>query len=60
MSFWDKKEAKRSFKKLPFYNTSIQKIYIKCLKNIDLLRQMYVCIKYCKNIKSIQKICRKF
>ena len=28
------------FKELPFYNKKIQKLKIKCLKNIDLLSQL--------------------
>ena len=38
MSFWDEKEAKRLFKELPFYSALIEKPYIKCLNNIDMLR----------------------
>ena len=40
MSFGDKKEAKRLFQKLPFYNTFIEKPKIKHLKNIDLLHEL--------------------
>ena len=40
MSFWDKKEAKRLFQELPFYNVLIEKPCIKCLRNIDLLREL--------------------
>ena len=36
MNFWDKKEAKRLFQKLSFYNTFDEKPCIKCLKT-DLL-----------------------
>ena len=31
MSFWDEKEAKRLFQKLPFYNALIEKPHIKHL-----------------------------
>ena len=40
MSFWDEKEAKKIFKKLPFYNVSIEKPSIKRLNNIDLLHEL--------------------
>ena len=40
MSFWDEKEAKRLFQKLPFLNIIIEKPRIKHLKNIDLLHEL--------------------
>ena len=40
MSFWDEKEAKRLFQKLPFYKTFIEKPRIKLPKNIDLLQEI--------------------
>ena len=40
MSFWDEKEAKRLFQKLPFYNVLIEKPRIKHLKNTDLLHEL--------------------
>ena len=40
MSFWDKKEAKRLFQELPFYNVLIEKPCIKRLRNIDLLHEL--------------------
>ena len=40
MSFWDKKEAKRLFQKLPFYNVLTEKTRIKHLKSIYLLHQL--------------------
>ena len=40
MGFWDKKEGKRLFEKLPFYNTFIEKPKIEDLKNIDLLHEL--------------------
>ena len=40
MNFWDKKEAKRLFQKLPFYNVLIKKPRIKHLKNMDLLHEL--------------------
>ena len=40
MSFWDEKEAKRLFQKLPFYNIFIEKPRHKHLKNIDLLYEL--------------------
>ena len=40
INFWDKKEAKRLFQKLPFYNTFIEIPHIKHLKNIDLLCEL--------------------
>ena len=38
--FWDEKEAKRLFQKLPFYNTFIDKPHIKHLKIIDLQHEL--------------------
>ena len=32
--FWDEKETKRLFQELPFYNTFIEKPYIKRLNDI--------------------------
>ena len=40
MSFWDEKDAKGLFQELPFYNVLIEKLRIKRLKNIDLLREL--------------------
>ena len=40
MSFWDEKEAKRMFQKLPFYITFIGIPCIKHLKNMDLLHKL--------------------
>ena len=40
MSFWDEKEAKRLFQKLPFYKVLTKKTRIKHLKSIDFLHQL--------------------
>ena len=40
MCFWDEREAKILFQKLPFYNALIEKPYIKSLNNIDLLHKL--------------------
>ena len=40
MNFWDEKEAKSLFQKLPFYNVLIEKQKIKILSNIDLLHEL--------------------
>ena len=40
MRFWDEKEAKGLFQKLPFYNVLIKKPCIKHLKTIDLLHKL--------------------
>ena len=40
MSFWDEKEAKRLFQKLPIYKVLIEKPRIKLLKNIDFLHEL--------------------
>ena len=40
MSFWDGKEAKKIFQKLPFYNVLIEKPKIKHLPNIELLHDL--------------------
>ena len=42
MSFGLKKKTKRLFKELPFYNTSIEKPYIKRLKNTYILRELFL------------------
>ena len=41
MCFWDEKESKRLFQKLPFYNVLIEKLNIKHLSNIDLLHELH-------------------
>ena len=38
IKYQHEKELKKSFKELPFYTASIEKPYIKPLKNIDMLR----------------------
>ena len=38
--FWDKKEAKRLFQRLPFYNILIEKPHMKHPKNINLLYEL--------------------
>ena len=40
MSFWDEKETKRLFQKLPFHNTFIAKPHIKQPRNVDLLHEL--------------------
>ena len=40
MSFGDKKEAKKLFQKLPFYNVPIAKQRLKRLKHIGLLHEI--------------------
>ena len=40
VSFWDEKEAKKSFQKLPFYNMFIEKPKIKGFKDMDLLQEL--------------------
>ena len=40
MNFYDEKEGKRLFQKLPFYNKFIEKQQIIQLKNIDLLHEL--------------------
>ena len=42
MSFWVEKKTKTLFKELPFYNTSIEKPYIKRLKNTYILRELFL------------------
>ena len=54
MSFWDEKEAKRLFQKLPTYKVLIEKPRIKLLKNIDLLHELPLYDKL-----SIEKISKK-
>ena len=39
-NFWDEKEAKKLFQKLPFYDVLIEKPCIKYLKNINLLHEL--------------------
>ena len=51
MTFWDEKEAKRSFQKCPIYNTFFQKL----LKNIDLLHKLLF-----YNKLSVEKISKTF
>ena len=40
MSFWDEKEAKNFFQKLPFYKVLTEKPKLKHLSNIDLLHEL--------------------
>ena len=40
MSFWDERERKEIFQKLPFHNVLFEKPKIKYLKNIDLLHEL--------------------
>ena len=40
VSFWDEKEAKKLFQKLPFYNIFIEKPKIKGFKDMDLLQEL--------------------
>ena len=40
MSFWDEKKAKSLFEERQFYNTSIEKPYIRYLNNMGLLREL--------------------
>ena len=40
MSFLDKKETKRLFKKRPFYNAPIEKPKIKKLSNVDMWHEL--------------------
>ena len=61
MIFWDKKEAKRSFQELPFYNVLIEKPCIKRVKNIDLLRELpfydeLIMAKISEDLKDMQEV----
>ena len=61
MIFCDKKEAKRSFQELPFYNVLIEKPCIKRVKNIDLLRELpfydeLIMAKISENLKDMQEV----
>ena len=40
MSFWDKKQGKKLFQELSFYNVLIEKPRIKHLSNIDILHEL--------------------
>ena len=40
VSFWDEKEAKKLFEKLPFYNIFIEKPKIKGFKGMTLLQEL--------------------
>ena len=51
MTFWDEKEAKRSFQKCPICSTFFQKL----LKNIDLLHKLLF-----YNKLSVEKISKTF
>ena len=62
MSFGDEKEAKRLFKELPFYNASIEKPYVKCLNNIDILRELpfYDELSIVKTLKAFRGYARSY
>ena len=40
VSFWDEKEAKKLFQKLPFYNIFIEKPKVKGFKDMNLLQEL--------------------
>ena len=40
MSFWNEKEAKGFFQKLPLFNTFIKKSCVKHFENVDLLHEL--------------------
>ena len=60
MNCWDKKEAKRLFQELPFYNLLIEKPRIKHLKNIDLLLELpfydELSVKHLKDMQEVIKL----
>ena len=61
MIFCDKKEAKRSFQELPFYNVLIEKPCIKRIKKIDLLRELpfydeLIMAKISEDLKDMQEV----
>ena len=58
MSFWDEKEAKILFQKLPFYNALIEKLRIKHLKNIDLLHDLPFYNEL--SIKQVSKVFKRY
>ena len=62
MSLSDKKEAKRMFQKLPFYNALKEKPRIKRLKNIDLLHELpfHDKISIAKMSKAFKKYARSY
>ena len=46
MRFYNKKEAKRLFQRLPFYETFIEKPHMKHLKIMDLLHELPFCDEF--------------
>ena len=46
MSFCNKKEPKKLFQRLPFYDTFIEIPRIKHLKNMDLLDELQFCDEF--------------
>ena len=61
MTFWDEKEPRMLFKELPFYETLIEKAYIKRLNNIDMLRELPICdelkiVKTSEVLKYMQEV----
>ena len=62
MNFCDEKEVKRLFTELPFYNASIEKPYIRCLNNINMLREVlfYGQLSLTKTSKALKRYTRKY
>ena len=58
MNFWDKKEVKRLFQDLPFYNTFIKKPHVKHLKDVDLLHELplYYELNIVKDMQEVIKL----
>ena len=56
----NEREAKRLFEELPFYNPSIEKPYIKCLNNIDMLGELtfYKELSIAKTLKVFRRYAR--
>ena len=57
MGFWDEKETKRLFQKLPFSNVPIEKPHIKHLKNIELLHELSF---YNQKSKTFERYARSY
>ena len=56
--FWNKKEAKKLFQILPFYNVLIEKPKIKHLSNIELLHELPFYDEL--SVLEISKVFRKY
>ena len=62
MNFWDEKEAKQFFQRLPFYDMFVEKPRIKRIRNINLLHKLpfYDELNILKISKAVKRYARSY